>query len=196
MANKTEIYRDDIIGMSTYENIRNEKRVEISKIKKNRRLAVGPYASFYFECFETMWYQIHEMLRIEKGGETQIRDEILAYNPLIPKGNELVATVMFEIPDAVRRTNILSKLGGVEETITMEFSSEKIYAKAEMDIDRTTSAGKASSVHFVHFNFNPKQIEMFKDSTNKVSVAIEHQNYGHMTVMPDNIKEALLKDFS
>lgn len=196
MANKTEIYRDDIIGMSTYENIRNEKRVEISKIKNNRRLAVGPYASFYFECFETMWYQIHEMLRIEKGGETQIRDEILAYNPLIPKGNELVATVMFEIPDAVRRTNILSKLGGVEETITMEFSSEKIYAKAEMDIDRTTSAGKASSVHFVHFNFNPKQIEMFKDSTNKVSVAIEHQNYGHMTVMPDNIKEALLKDFS
>ena len=97
---KTNITRDDILNMSDYEQIRDKRRAEIAKIKKNRRLAVGPHASFYFECYETMWYQIQEMLRIEKGGEGQIQDEIKVYNSLIPKGNELVATVMFEIPDA------------------------------------------------------------------------------------------------
>ena len=196
MSKKTDIKRDDIIEMSTYEIIRKNKRAEISKIKNNRRLAVGPYASFYFECFETMWYQIHEMLRVEKGGESQIMDEILAYNPLIPKGTELVATVMFEIPDATRRANLLGKLGGIEETITMEFSNEKIYAKAEEDVDRTNSEGKASSVHFIHFYFNLKQIELFKALNNKVIIGIEHPNYGHMTVMPNNIRKELSKDFA
>ena len=191
MEKKTNIRRDDIIEMSAYEKLRKEKRAEIVRIKNNRRLAVGPYASFNFECFETMWYQIHEMLRVEKGGETQIIDEILAYNPLIPKGTELVATVMFEIPDATQRANVLGNLGGVEGSITMKFSDEKIYAKAEEDVDRTNSVGKASSVHFVHFNMNLKQAELFKDPNTRVIIAIEHPNYGHMAVMPNFIKNEL-----
>ena len=195
MEKKTNILRSDILEMSMYENIRDEKRAEISKVKKNRRVAVGPHASFYFECFETMWYQIHEMIRVEKGGESQIQEEIAAYDPLVPKGTELVATVMFEIPDADKRARILAELGGVEETITLEVENETIQAIAEEDVDRTNSAGKASSVHFIHFPMNTRQINLFKDLNSKVVIAVGHPQYGHMTVIPKHIKEELSKDF-
>ena len=191
---KTNITRDDILNMSDYEQIRDKRRAEIAKIKKNRRLAVGPHASFYFECYQTMWYQIHEMLRIEKGGEGQIQDEIKVYNSLIPKGTELVATVMFEIPDAQARAKILADLGGVEQTIKMEIGKETIYAKPEDDVDRTSSAGKTSSVHFIHFLMNPIQVNAFKRSDTRVVIGIDHPNYGHMAVLPDYIKRELSDD--
>jgi hypothetical protein len=94
---KTEILRQDILALPDYEKIRKEKQKNLLKIKTLRRVSVGPYATFYFENYDTMWYQIHEMLRIEKGGDAQIEDELSAYSPLIPKGQELVATLMFEI---------------------------------------------------------------------------------------------------
>ena len=194
MEKKTDINRDDILKMSDYEKTRNQKRAEIAKVKKHRRLSVGPHASFYFECYDTIWYQIHEMLRIEKGGEDQIQDELDAYNPLIPNGTELVATVMFEIPDPQIRAQILSELGGVEQTITMQIGEEIIHAKPEEDIDRTSSDGKASSVHFIHFSMNPAQVSAFKDSETNVAVGIAHPNYGHLAVLPDYIKRELSDD--
>lgn len=193
---KTEITRDDIMPMEAYLGIRRDKRREVSGKKRNRRVAVGPYATFYFESYETMWFQVHEMLAIERGGEEQIADELEAYNPLIPKGRELVATVMFEIDDPVRRKTVLGKLGGVEETMTVTIDGEKIRARAEEDVDRTNAAGKASSVQFVHFDFTPEQIEKFRKPGTQVIVAIEHPDYGHMAIMPEAVREALAGDFA
>ena len=107
MAIKTEITRADIMAMADYGRERKDRRTRLSALKKNRRMAVGPYASFYFENYDTMWHQVHEMLFIEQGGEAQIEGELRAYNPLIPNGRELVATVMFEIPDETLRRSIL-----------------------------------------------------------------------------------------
>lgn len=193
---KTEITRDDIMPMEAYLGIRRDKRREVSGKKRNRRVAVGPYATFYFESYETMWFQVHEMLAIERGGEEQIADELEAYNPLIPKGRELVATVMFEIDDPVRRKTVLGKLGGVEETMTVTVDGEKIRARAEEDVDRTNAAGKASSVQFVHFDFTPEQIEKFRKPGTQVIVAIEHPDYGHMAIVPEAVREALSGDFA
>ena len=194
MALKTDITRDDILDMSAYEKIRKKRREEIAKIKKDRRLAIGPHASFYFESYDTMWYQIHEMLRIEKGGEEQISDEIKAYNSLIPNGAEFVATVMFEIPDPKQRAQILAGLGGVEHTVTMEIGYETVLANAEEDIDRTSATGKASSVHFIHFCLSSEQITAFKTAKTRVTLGIGHSNYGHMAIMPMNVRKELSKD--
>ena len=191
---KTNITHADILEMAEYETIRNERRREIAGIKKNRRLSVGPHATFYFECFDTVWYQIHEMLRIEKGGQEQIPDEIEAYDTLIPKGSELVATLMFEIPDATQRARVLAGLGGVEETVTLEIGSEIVTATAEEDVDRTTSDGKASSVQFVHFPLAPKQKSAFLNSENRVTLGIGHANYGHIAVIPDAMRQELSRD--
>lgn len=195
MTHKTEITAEDIIPVEAYEKIRGERRTEIVAKKKLRRLAVGPYATFYFESYETMWYQIQEMLRIEKGGDAQLVDELEAYNPLVPKGKELVATVMFEIDNPDIRTAFLNGLGGVEECMTIELGGEEIVAVPEQDLDRTNADGKASSVQFVHFNFTDDQISKFKADGARVTVGINHAKYGHITVLSEESRAALAEDF-
>ena len=162
MAAKREITRDDILMPEAYGPLRKEKRAALVALKRPRRIEIGPVATAYFECYETMLHQIHEMLFIEKGGEAQIEDELSAYNPLVPKGDELVATVMFEIDDPIRRGNFLARLGGVEETMFFRFADEEVVGRPEEDVDRTTADGKASSVQFIHFPFTTAQIALFK----------------------------------
>ena len=186
--------RADIMAMADYEKVRREKRREIAQVKKNRRVEVGPFATLYFENRATMWHQIHEMLFIEKGGEDQIADELAAYNPLIPDGRELVATVMIEIDDERRRRTVLGRLGGFEETMFLRFGDCEIRGIPEDDIDRTTADGKASSVQFVHFPFSDAQAAAFKSGREETIVGVGHLNYAHMAVMPDAVREALAGD--
>jgi hypothetical protein len=195
MPAKRSIARSDILEMAEYARIRAQKRRELLPVKQRRRIAVGPYATFHFETWDTMWLQIHEMLHIEKGGEAQIADELEAYNPLVPNGRELVATVMFEIDDSDRRKAVLSRLGGVEERMTVEFEGETIRSVAEADVDRTTAAGKASSVQFVHFPFTPAQIARFRTPGLRVVLGIDHPGYAHMTVLPESARAELARDF-
>ena len=185
----------DILDMESFGKIRKQKRAEISNIKKNRRVAVGPDATFMFENYDTMWWQIHEMLFIEKGGEDQIEDELSAYNPLIPQGTELVATLMFEIDEPERRKTLLMSLGGVEEVCCLTINGDTILGDSETDVDRTTAAGKASSVQFIHFNLTADQIELFKKPNTQISVGINHPAYGHMAIISPEVKESLVKDF-
>jgi len=192
---RTELSRADILPMDEYARIRVDKRRELVEVKKNRRVSVGPSATFYFESYDTMWLQIHEMLYIEKGGEDQIVDELRAYNPLIPKGNELVATLMFEIDDPIRRKNLLTRLGGVENTITLQFAGENVTAVPEREVERTNEEGKASSVHFVHFTFSPEQIVKFREKGTQVILGVGHDQYGHMAVLPEAVRAELASDF-
>lgn len=193
---KTEITRADIIPLDQYGRERAERRKALVAVKKNRRVPVGPYATFHFENYDTMWQQIHEMLYIEKGGEEQIADELRAYNPLIPKGRELVATVMFEIDDPARRALELGRLGGVEEAMTLQFAGHTVAGRPEGDVERTNEAGKTSSVHFLHFDFTPEQIAAFRDPGTQVIVGINHPNYGHMAILPEAVRAELAGDFA
>ncbi len=194
LANRRRITREDILPPEDYARERKELRRDLVAKKKLRRLEVGPVATFYFENYATMWHQIHEMLYIEKGGEEQIADELAAYNPLIPQGKELVATVMFEIDEPKRRATFLSKLGGVEEVMFIEVEGSRAMSQPEADVDRTTADGKASSVQFVHFPFTEAQAEGFKKQGARVILGIDHPDYGHMVVMPEAVRAALAED--
>ncbi len=195
MGNRHEITRADIMDMAAYGEIRRARREEISAIKKGRRVEVGPFATFYFENYDTMWYQIHEMLHIEKGGEAQIADELSAFNPLIPDGGELVTTLMFEIEDEDRRKRELGRLGGVEGSVSLTVGGETIGAVAETDVERSKPDGRTSSVHFLHFPFTPAQVAGFKTEGARVVLAIGHENYAHMAVLPEGVRAALAADF-
>jgi hypothetical protein len=192
---KHEITRSDILSLADYAKVRGERRKALTAIKKNRRVEVGPYVTFYFENYDTMWQQVQEMLYIERGGEEQIADELAAYNPLIPKGAELIATFMIEIDDPEKRKRMLSRLGGIEATAFIQIGMEKIPCRAEEDQDRTSAEGKASSVQFVHFPFTRAQIEAFRQSGAPVIVGLSHENYGHMAVLPEPVRAELAKDF-
>jgi len=195
MTSRHQITRDDIMALEEYTAQRPEKKSAISALKKNRRVSVGPDATFYFESYDTMWHQIHEMLYIEKGGDNQIDDELSAYNPLIPNGRELVATLMFEIEEPNRRAKLLAALGGVEETVSITLGDETIAGLPEEDVDRTNADGKASSVQFLHFPFTDVQVKKFRDPKTDVVLGINHPAYGHMAKLSVTAREALAGDF-
>ena len=195
MTAKRKITMDDIMAPEDYAARRSEYRAKITMKKRDRRMAIGPDAIFYFESYDTMWHQVHEMLHVEKGGREQISGELAAYNPLVPNGHELVATVMFEIVDPTRRSEVLASLGGVEQTFSITFADQAIAGIPEEDVDRTNADGKASSVQFVHFPFSSNQVETFKSGIGDVIVAISHTNYAHMAVMAKPVRAALAEDF-
>ena len=196
MSVKTELTREDIMPMEEYAKVRKERRSAIVALKRNRRMEIGPVAVCHFESYDSMWQQVHEMLFIERGGEEQIADELNAYNPMIPNGRELVCTVMFEIDEPIRRKNFLSKLGGVEETMTIAFAGETVTGVPEADVDRTTADGKASSVQFLHFPFTPAQIAAFRSPDTQIIVGFGHSEYSHLAVMPEATRAALAQDFA
>ena len=193
---KREIQKEDILPLDVYTGKRRELRKNIVDYKKNRRVSLGPYATFYFESYETMLAQVQEMLYIEKGGDEQLQDELSAYNPLIPNGKELTATLMFEIDNPISRAAFLGKVGGIEEKVFMKINGEKIKAIPEEDVDRTSAEGKASSVQFIHFNFTEDQIAKFKSENTKVEIGIDHREYSHTTKLSTENKKSLSADFS
>lgn len=195
MPSKHELTAADILPWAEYAKARAEHRSRVSAIKRNRRVEVGPHVTFYFESFDTMWLQVQEMLHIEKGGAEQLKDELAAYNPLIPKGRELVATFMIEIDDALRRARVLAGLGGIEETAFFQLGASKIPALPEADQDRTTAEGKASSVQFVHFPFTEAQIATFRQPGAQVILGFSHPAYSHMAVVAEATRAELAGDF-
>ena len=193
---KKEIQKEDIMPLDVYIKNRKELRKNIVSFKKDRRIALGPYATFYFESYETMLAQVQEMLYIEKGGEEQLKDELTAYNPLIPNGKELTATLMFEIDNPVSRSAFLSKVGGIEEKVFIKIDGEFIKASPEKDVDRTSAEGKASSVQFIHFEFSDDQIQKFKSDGVGVEIGIDHKEYSHTTKLSLANISSLSADFS
>ena len=193
---KREIQKSDIMPLEVYIKNRKELRKNIVSFKKDRRIPLGPYATFYFESYETMLAQVQEMLYIEKGGDEQLKDELVAYNPLIPNGKELTATLMFEIDNPVSRAAFLGKVGGIEQMVFMRLNGETIKAVPEEDVDRTSTEGKASSVQFVHFNFTDEQVKTFKSKEIDVELGIDHKEYSHTTKLTKENVVSLSADFS
>ena len=190
-----EVTKEDLIPAGEYAKNRKAYRKEIVSYKKDRRISLGPYANFYFESYETMRAQIQEMLHIEKGGDEQLKDELAAYNPLIPKGKELVATLMFEIDNPLSRAEFLNKVGGIEEKVFLKIGEEKINSIPEQDVDRTSAEGKASSVQFIHFEFTDEQIKKFKDEFSEIIIGVDHEMYKHSVKLSERAKKALALDF-
>ena len=193
---KKEIQKSDIMPLDAYIKVRKELRKNIVNFKKNRRVALGPYATFYFESYETMLAQVQEMLYIEKGGDEQLHDELIAYNPLIPNGKELTATLMFEIDNPISRAAFLGKVGGIEEMVFMKLNGETIKAVPEEDVDRTSAEGKASSVQFIHFNFTDEQIQKFKSNDVNIEIGMDHKECSHTTKLSIENIASLSSDFS
>ena len=193
---KREILKEDIMPLDVYTKNRKELRKNIVNFKKDRRIALGPYATFYFESYETMLAQVQEMLYIEKGGDEQLKDELTAYNPLIPNGKEFTATLMFEIDNPISRAAFLSKVGGIEEKVFIKIDGQSVKAIPEKDVDRTSAEGKASSVQFIHFTLNDEQIQKFKSDGVEVEIGIDHKEYFHTTKLSAANISSLSADLS
>ncbi len=189
------ITADDILPLEQYETIRADKKQEALERKKMTRLSVGPNATFMFENWDSMWLQIQEMLRIEKGGDEQLVDELAAYDPMVPKGAELTATVLFEVADADRRDAFLRTIGGVENHVAIQIGDHVIRARPEGDVERTReSDNKASAVHFFHFDFPAEAIAAWKSGEGQAMAVIDHPNYGHAALIGPETRGFLARE--
>jgi hypothetical protein len=195
VRNKRRLTHADILPPADYAAIRSDQRRRITEIKRSRRVEVGPFATFYFENHETMRHQVQEVLHIEQGGDAQIEDELVAYNPLIPQGKELVATIMFEIDDPARRASLLVRLGGIEDHVFLDIDGQRIRGEPDPTRENTSPEGKASSVQFLRFPFSEDQIARFKISGAQAIAGFDHPNYGHMAVLPEPVRATLAEDF-
>jgi hypothetical protein len=195
-ASIRQISASDLLSDAEFSKVRKARRAALLPIKRLRRVHLGPHCTFYFECYETMLFQIQEMLLIEKGGAAQIPDELAAYNPLVPQGRELVATIMFEVEDPVRRAEVLARLGGVEDLLYVKIGETKIYGLADGDEERTRDDGKTSAVHFLHFPLAPEQIAQFRDPATTIMIGSDHESYAHMALLSPATRAELARDFS
>jgi hypothetical protein len=186
----------DLLPDAEYAKVRKERRAALLPIKRLRRIELGPICTFIFESYETMLFQIQEMLLTERGGAAQVPDELAAYNPLIPQGQELVATVMFEIDDPVRREQTLARLGGVEHHFFLQIGAERVPGAPEGDIERTREDGKTAAVHFVHFTLSPAQIAVFRDPATSIMVGCDHDRYSHLAGLSPAARAELARDFA
>jgi hypothetical protein len=191
-----QITTADLISDADYARERRERRLALLPIKRLRRVPLGPVCTFIFENYDTMLFQVQEMLLTEKGGAEQVPDELAAYNPLIPQGSELVATVMFEIDDEVRREATLARLGGVEDSFFIQVGAERAPGVPEGDVERTRDDGKTSSVHFLRFALTSDQVARFRDPATQILIGCDHEQYSHLAGLTPATRAELAKDFA
>lgn len=186
---------EDILPIEVFRRVREQMRQETIAIKKNRRVPLGAEATLFFENYDTLWWQVQEMLYIEKGGDAQMADELLAYNPLMPQGKELVATFMIEIDDPIRRAEVLGKLGGIEHHLYLRFAGHTLQSLPEEDPNRTTESGKTSAIHFIHWPFTQEQIADFSKPNQDIIVEMTHPDFTFKAIMLESVRNTLQKDF-
>ena len=185
----------DLYSLEQYDKHRDALKKEVIEHKKNRTLSIGDNLVLIFEDFKTIKYQVQEMLRIEKiYSESEIQEEIDAYNPLIPDGNNFKATMLIMFPDVEERKKMLLKLHDIENNVWISFGGEKIYAYADEDLDRSTD-DKTSAVHFLRFQFNQDQITEFLSSQD-VEVGVNHPDYCKKVKLNSYTRSNLVGDLS
>ena len=168
-----------------------ERRQAIAELKTATGASTSaPFVTFFFENYETMWLQVHEMTASRRAAKRRSPDELQAYNPLVPQGSELVATFMIEIDDPTAAT-VLARLGGIENRVFLEIGGERIPAFPNRHA-KHHGEGKASSVQFVWFRFIPEQVARFKATGARAIVGFDHPNYSHMAVMPEPVSSRLV----
>jgi len=174
----SKLTRKDLYSLEQYAEIRDDFRAKVMAHKQNRKVAIGPNMSLYFEDLLTMQYQIQEMLRIEKIFEAAgIEDELATYNPLIPDGSNWKATFMIEYSDVEERKVALARMIGIEDQVWMKVAGHgKTFAIADEDLERE-DATKTSSVHFLRFELTPEMVSSAKSGAT-VAVGVDHPEFG------------------
>ena len=190
----TPLKRSDLMSLEQYSQQRGDFRSKVIAHKKHRRVGIGPHLFLYFEDRLTVQYQVQEMLRIEKIFETAgIEDELGAYNPLIPDGQNLKATAMLEYQEVDERKQQLALLRGIEDMVWTQVDGfDRVYAISNEDLERS-NAEKTSAVHFMRFELEPDMIAALRSGAT-LSMGSNHESYRFSTEVDMQTRQSLLAD--
>jgi hypothetical protein len=190
------IERDSLLTLEAYAKERPSFRARAVAHKRARTVHLGEHVTLLFEDELTIRYQIQEMLRIEKMFEEEgIQDELDAYNPLVPDGSNLKATMLIEYEDENARREALARLKGIEDCVWLSVADfPKVTPMADEDLERE-NVDKTSSVHFLRFELTPPMIAAFKDGA-EVAMGVDHPHYQAQVSLPAPVRDALAADFA
>jgi Protein of unknown function (DUF3501) len=186
----------DLYSLEEYHKRRAGFRDQVLAHKRHRQAPIGPHVTLYFEDRLTMQYQVQEMLRIERIFETEaIAEELAAYNPLIPDGTNLKATMMIEYSDIDERRTALARLSGIEDAVYVEVESlGRVFAYADEDLERTDE-DKTSAVHFLRFELDPSMCAALKGG-GALTIGVDHPEYQHELEASKELRDALAADLA
>ena len=190
-----KVTRETLMTLEAYARARADMRTKVLEHKRHRKVPLGAHVTLLFEDEQTVRYQIQEMLRIERIFEDEgIQHELDAYNPLIPDGTNLKATMLIEYEDVEQRRRELARLVGVEDRVWVRVDGhERVFAIADEDLERSTEE-KTSAVHFLRFELDPAMIAALKKGA-ALAVGVDHENYpAHAEPLPDAVRDALAAD--
>ena len=189
-----KLTNDDLLPLERYHMERPRMRAEVLAHKQHRQAPLGPNLTLYFEDRLTMRYQVQEMLRAERIFESEaIAEELASYNPLIPDGTNLKATMMLEYPDAVERRSALENLKGVENTVYLEVGAlGRVFAHADEDIERSDET-KTSAVHFLRFELDAAMRSALKNGA-PLKLGVDHELYRHELEGSAELRKSLAAD--
>jgi hypothetical protein len=190
-----KLSHDSLMTLEAYAKVRNNFRTRVMVHKKNRNVALGNHVTLIFEDELTIQYQVQEMLRVEKiFAEAGIQEELDTYNPLIPDGSNLKATMMIEYTDVEERRRMLGELVGIEDRVWLQIEGfDRIYAIADEDLERATE-NKTSAVHFMRFELLPEISSALKNGST-LSMGVNHPEYQiTLAPIPSDVSAALTKD--
>jgi len=190
-----KLIRSDLLSLEKYAEARSQFRGEVLQHKRHRKIALGRHITLLFEDRLTIQYQVQEMLRAERIFEPNgIEEELAAYNPLIPDGSNLKATMLIEYEDAEARQIALVRLRGIEHQVFIRIGGDRTDALADEDLARSDEA-KTSAVHFLRFELTKEaQKKALNGAT--ISFGIDHQECAVETEPPALVKTSLLQDLS
>lgn len=186
----------DLMTLEAYAKARPEMRQRVIAHKKDRTVALGEHITLLFEDDVTVRYQVQEMLRVERIFEEDgIRDELDAYNPLIPDGSNWKATLLIEYPDVEERRVMLARLKGVEDRVWVQVEAhERVSAIADEDLERENDE-KTSSVHFLRFELTPLMKTALAGGA-RLAMGVDHADYSVGIEIPPESRTALLRDLA
>jgi hypothetical protein len=192
-----KIQRDTLMTLEAYARYRKEFRAKVMAHKRDRKVTLGDHITLIFEDELTIRYQVQEMLRVERIFEDAgIQDELDAYNPLIPDGRNLKATMMIEYPDVEERRHALGRLRGIEDRVWVQVEGcPRVYAIADEDLERETEE-KTSSVHFLRFELSDEMAKALKYGVG-LAAGVDHPEYrAEVGALPANVRNSLAGDLA
>jgi len=196
MTGMPRIDRESLMSLEAYARERLQFRAKVMAHKKDRAVHLGEHVTLLFEDELTIRYQVQEMLRVERIFEEEgIRGELDAYNPLVPDGRNLKATLMVEFPDPDERRGKLEELIGIEDRTWIQVAGHgRVWAIADEDLDRENEE-KTSSVHFLRFELSESMAQALKGGA-ALAIGIDHPRYAASVETSPGVRSSLARDLA
>lgn len=186
---------DDLLPLEEYASRRKEFFDSHRRyVERFRRVRIGPRLTLIFENRQTLWYRVHEVLRIARlADRREVQLELNLYNRLLPGPDLLQAALLIEIGDP---TELLKELAPWQD-----LQGEQLQLHIEPDcfpanlLTNRAEDRSVGSAHWVQFAIPADAREMLVQLETPAFFRFDNGRYQHdSTPLSAELRQSLLED--